>query len=124
MTTILIVEDDTATNNLYASALRLEGFSVMQATSYQQAIHALQGIVPSVVLLDLSLGDSHGMAVVTYLREHAAFSGTQVVVISGSIRHREDLARVGITDYLLKPVLADALCQYIRSVVDVRGLTS
>jgi hypothetical protein len=29
MTTILSVEDDAATNNLYASALRLEGFSVM-----------------------------------------------------------------------------------------------
>jgi DNA-binding response OmpR family regulator len=114
MTTVLIVEDDAASNNFYASALSRDGFTVIQATSYQQAIKYLQGVVPNVILLDLTLRDGSGLTVLNYLREHAQFQRTKVAIISGSIRYREDITRVGNVEYLHKPVLADALCDCVR----------
>src|SRR4051812_25274305 len=110
MTTVLIVEDDAASNNFYASALSREGFTVVQATSNEHAIKCLQDVVPDVVLLDLTLRDGYGLAVVNYLKEQALFGSTKIAVISGSIRHRDDISRTGIVEYLHKPVLADALC--------------
>jgi DNA-binding response OmpR family regulator len=124
MTTVLIVEDDAASNNFYASALNRDGFTVIQATSYEDAIRCLQRAVPDVVLLDLTLRDSHGLAVVNYLKEQARFDATRIAVISGSIRHRDDITRVGIVEYLHKPVLADALCDCVRRLAESQPHTS
>jgi DNA-binding response OmpR family regulator len=120
MTTVLIVEDDTASSNFYASALSRDGFTVIQANTYHQAIDCLQAVVPNVVLLDMTLPDSHGLAVVTYLKEDERFRCTQIAIISGSIRYREDVTRVGIAAYLHKPVLAHELCECVRRLAETQ----
>jgi DNA-binding NtrC family response regulator len=120
MSIVLIVEDDLATNNFYASILSHEGFTVVQATSYGQATHYLQDLRPHVILLDMSLPDSSGLALLDYLKGRCDFQCTRLAVVSGSVRYREEAERAGVTEYLQKPVLADALCECVQRLTQPR----
>lgn len=102
---ILLVEDNIGDARLIEVLLEEEAggeFEVRHVERLAQAIEALASEAFDVVLLDLSLPDSHGLETVTGLRRHA--NHVPIVILSGL--DDEDVAlravQSGAQDYLVK----------------------
>jgi DNA-binding response OmpR family regulator len=80
---ILIVEDDDATREMLATALRMTGYRVRSAPDGLAGLRLLEAYEPDVVVLDLNLPIATGFDVLTELRAVAKTRWTPVIAISG-----------------------------------------
>ena len=107
---VLVVEDDERTAAFLADNLRADGFRVGVAAEAAEAVRAIEVRRPDLVLLDLSLANSSGLAVLDRIRTADGVGtridpGLPVIILSG---HGGELDRVrgfarGADDYVVKP---------------------
>ena len=102
---ILIVEDDLYFASLLQERLVLLGYSsydIVSIDAIADAIAVKVEFTPDVILLDLNIRDSSGIA--TYDRIQAVFDGATIIVLSGMDNRALSLEIVakGAQDYLLK----------------------
>ena len=118
---ILLVEDDPGDTFLAQSLLRGSEFVVLTATTLGKAVECFNSCRPDLVLLDLGLPDSHGMA--TYDEFRSACPDARILVWSGL--SDEHLARhlrgTGAFGYVVKTYLTfesgDTLKELCRKVL-------
>ncbi|MDD5175950.1 MAG: response regulator [Sterolibacterium sp.] len=123
---ILVVEDDPGDFGLIRVNLRLAKLeqdtdSVVWAKTLTEAIDQGRRCEPNVILLDLTLPDSAGLATVQAM--HAALPNTPIVVLTGQDDHALTTAAIeaGAQDYLVKGHFDhDALGRAVRHA-RVRG---
>jgi DNA-binding response OmpR family regulator len=114
--TILIVEDDEQVRRALARALRLDGFTVVQAENGAVALRALQGIEDSLklVLTDIRMPVMDGIELAKVLR--AACPNIPVLFMSGYLPEASQgthLHEIG-GRLLLKPFGPEVLLEAIR----------
>ena len=99
----LIVDDEPATVTAMAELVENEGFSAVTAGTLAEARGRLSQDRPDVVLVDLMLPDGSGL---TLLEEMDPARRAEVILISGHASVDSAIAalRVGVLDYLTKPV--------------------
>jgi len=100
--TVLIVEDDPGVRSVLRSAVEFEGFSVLEATTKQEALELLSNAHVDLVTLDLNLGHTDGLMLA---REMRAMHNVPLVMITGK---GSDIDRIvglehGADDYIVKP---------------------
>ena len=103
---VLIVEDDTTTNQLIHASMAQAGFDTLRAFTVQEALQRLsEG--PDLVLLDVSLPDGDGFEVCRRAREFAGDSQIPVIFISSHDDTSTKLKgfEVGGVDYVTKPIV-------------------
>jgi DNA-binding response OmpR family regulator len=117
--TILLVEDDVDTADLYATYLNSTGYGVTVAQTEEEACCAYDDIRHDVVITDLGLpGRSARAQVIEHVTER---SGGQipVIIVTGhdqsSVPH--SLASQ-VVNILVKPVLPDELEQEVRRTLE------
>jgi signal transduction histidine kinase len=125
---ILVVEDDAGDLGLLYAHLRLAGLgpraemvSTASAETLAEGLDAARRLRPDVILLDLSLPDSSGLATVQAMR--AAAPDSAIVVLTGHDEKAVALAALeaGAQDYLVKGQFDhDALGRAVRHAL-VRG---
>ncbi len=121
-TTILLVEDDTATRNVLGLVLqRSAGYLIRQASDVNTFITALQQRpLPDAVILDLELpGNVSGFKILTKVRAHPAIKTMPVIIFSGHA-DPEDLQMaiaLGADAYLSKPAKVEAILAAVRGVL-------
>jgi signal transduction histidine kinase len=102
---ILIVEDDLSFASLLQERLVLLGYSsydIVSIDAISDAMEVKEEFTPDVILLDLNIRDSSGIA--TYDRIQAIFDEATIIVLSGMDNRALSLEIVskGAQDYLLK----------------------
>lgn len=110
LTTILIVEDHSATRRFLADNLAADGFEPLEARSCSEGLRVLATEAPELAIVDLSLPDRDGLELLRELRGSTEGgggldSGLPVLILSG---RAAELDRVrgferGCDDYLTKP---------------------
>ena len=80
---VLIVEDDDATREMLAAALKMIGYRVRSAPDGLAGLRLLEAYEPDVVVLDLNLPIATGFDVLSELRAVAKTRLTPVIAISG-----------------------------------------
>ncbi len=128
--TILLVEDDANDVAMLRRTFdQMKGpNSVQIVSSGELAIAYLEGQdsfadraqypLPTLIFLDLKLPGLSGFEVLTWLRQHARLSKTQVVVLTGS-KKSLDVYRayeLGASSYLVKPVNPEDLSGLAQSL--------
>lgn len=101
---ILVVDDDPAVVQLAGPWLEGAGMAVHAVASGEAALAALEGFVPSLILLDLQLP---GMTGLELLRTVVARTRHVPVVVLTSHRDAEvavECMKAGAYDYLVKPI--------------------
>jgi DNA-binding response OmpR family regulator len=78
--TALVVDDDAALRMLMRVNLELDGFTVSEAATLDEAMQALAGGHPDVVLLDVHVGREDSGALLGELRA----GGVPVAIVTGS----------------------------------------
>lgn len=100
---VLVVDDELAIRRFLRTSLSAQGYTVFEASSGHEALSAVVGDRPDLIILDLGLPDLNGMEVARRLREW-----TRIPIIVLSVRE-EEAAKVaaldvGADDYLTKPL--------------------
>ena len=88
---VLIIEDDDATANVLATRLSRQGFTTYEAHTGHDGLELASAHHPSLVLLDLGLPDTSGLAVCQSLVDNPATSDIPVIVLSSL--QRPDIIR-------------------------------
>jgi len=117
---VLIIDDDASVRRSLSSALE-SSYAVHLAGSGEEGLHEFERVVPDVVLLDVMLPQMSGLAVLRALRRMSA--DLPVIMITGyaEVRTAVQAIKAGATDYLQKPVDADAIRRDIGAVVARRS---
>jgi two-component system, NtrC family, response regulator AtoC len=117
----LVVDDDL--NNLLAltELVEREGFSTSTASTLKDARAQVEARLPDVVLIDLFLPDGRG---IDLLKDLEGKPTTDVVLITGnaSVETAIEALRVGVSDYLPKPVDIPRLKTILANVARTREL--
>lgn len=80
---VLLVEDDAATREMLATALRVSGYQVRTAADGLAGLRLLDSCEPAVVVLDLALPIASGLEVMRELRVAGRKRDVPVIGISG-----------------------------------------
>ena len=87
--TIVIVEDDRWLNDSYARIIRSGGYEVYTAADGDEAIEAIDEYKPDLILLDVLLRRTTGMALLHELQSHVDLAGIPIVIISSMAKRLE-----------------------------------
>ena len=118
---LLLVDDEAPFRRTMARHLEREGFEVLMAGSLKEAYEVTAEVIPDFAVVDLNLGDGHGMELVNGLLE--ARQDMRIVVLTGydSIASSIIATKAGAVGYLAKPVQPTEL---ITTLVSGSGETS
>jgi two-component system, OmpR family, KDP operon response regulator KdpE len=113
---LLLVEDDEPTRRALASNLTAHGYRVREAASGAAALEAWEQRRPDLILLDLGLPDTDGIAIVRTVRSEAS---TPILILSAREQERDKVAALdaGADDYLTKPFGLDELHARLRAAM-------
>ena len=114
---ILVVDDDPAMREMVVNYLEDHHMRAVGASGRQEMASHLANGDPSLVLLDLSLGQDNGLDL---LRDTRSRSDVPVIIITGD--RRDEIDRVvglelGADDYLTKPFGLRELLARVRAVL-------
>lgn len=104
MPRISIIEDDQLISQMYRMKLEAEGYDVDVADNGMNGIEMVAQKNPDLILLDYSLPDIDGSAVLKEVRRNGAAAETPVIVLTNMDNEavEDDLAKWNITDYIVK----------------------
>ena len=114
---ILVVDDDQATVSLLVEVLEDEGFSCVAATSASEAVAAIDGALPDLVLSDWDLGEKlSGIDVADHLR--AVAPSSHLVMMTGRNMKQliEQMTDHDVFAYLEKPFSVKELLAVVERV--------
>lgn len=100
--TVLVVDDEVQIRRLLRASLERNGYNVFEAATGELGLAEAVRCQPDMVLLDLGLPDTDGLAVLKRLREW-----TQAPILVITVRNHEDekiaVLDHGADDYITKP---------------------
>jgi two-component system KDP operon response regulator KdpE len=116
MARILVVDDDPALLRALRIALQNEGHEFHSATTGERGISEVSLVSPDVVVLDLGLPDTDGLAVCTRIRE---WTDVPIIVLSATDSEARKVAALdaGADDYVTKPFSMAELEARIRAAL-------
>jgi len=106
---ILVVDDDEIILTSLSEFLRLEGYGVETASSFQEASAHLGAGAFRVVIADVSMPDVDGFELLKMIRNR--YPDTAVIMITGcgTIESAVEAIKRGAFDYLTKPIIDDEI---------------
>ncbi len=117
---ILIVEDDEPLRAMWRTALRLEGFDVIEAGDGLEALKLIESTQPDLVVLDIGLPHVDGVSVRQDLAAQVFSRRIPVVVITGSA---DDLSYLDVDCVIRKPVTVDQVVLVVQRCLRVAAPT-
>ncbi|HET9822022.1 MAG TPA: phosphate regulon transcriptional regulator PhoB [Burkholderiaceae bacterium] len=119
MTRILVVEDEPAIAELLAINLRHAGHEVSVAVNAEQALAAVDRVLPDLVLLDWMLPGQSGLGLLRAWRAAARTRPLPVIMLTARAAEADKLAGldVGADDYVTKPFSPKELIARVRAVL-------
>ena len=113
---VLVVDDEASIRRYLRAALGAQGFVIFEAANGTEAIQAVLGSRPDIIILDLGLPDIDGIEVTRQLRE---WSQTPIIILSVREAEQDKIAALdaGADDYLTKPFGTGELMARMRVVM-------
>ena len=117
----MVVDDDPDTVSILARHLQREGFVAIEAISGAECVRIAQERPVDVILLDLMMPDMDGFQVCRALKEDPRTAEIPVIMITArdDLDARAEGMRLGVSDFLAKPVFRRQLANRIRAQLDM-----
>jgi DNA-binding NtrC family response regulator len=122
---VLVVDDDPAQRRILEETIKRFGYAVAQAESGDKAIAALKADALgdiSLILLDLVMRGTDGMAVLSAMRSSPRKYPTIVQTAGGGIDAAIAAMRAGAVDFVVKPVSPERLEVSIKNALKIDAL--
>ena len=114
---VLVVDDEAALREVLSLRISDWGHDVRAVADAGAALDALDAMRPDVVLCDLVLPGSSGMAVLARVKEQDATLPVVMMTAHGNIDGAVDAMKSGAMDFLTKPLDHEMLRALLASVV-------
>jgi CheY-like chemotaxis protein len=116
---VLVVDDDEDIRDLYAEALELNGYEVLQACDGRAALEIAHVASPAAIVMDLDMPIMDGFAATLALKQDPRTAQTPVVVVTGSVKGTklERARTVGCDALLSKPCPPDVVILALQHVL-------
>jgi two-component system cell cycle response regulator len=117
---IMVVDDDADTVTVLSRYLQREGFATIEALSGPQCLKLVAESHIDVILLDLMMPGMDGFEVVRALKSNPETADIPIIMITArdDIESRSEGMRVGVSDFLAKPVFRKQLANRIKAQLD------
>lgn len=118
---VLLVEDEPALRDIYATKLRMEGFDVLEAADGVEGLDKASHDSPGIILLDVILPIKNGFEVLKDLKANPKTAHIPVVVLSnlGQDYEVKQGMALGAECFLTKANITPArMVSEIRKVID------
>lgn len=117
MSTLLVVEDDSAIRRGVCDALRFAGHTVLEAAEGKSGMEQAQRATFDLMLLDLVLPNYSGFEILQAVQQHRP--GTPVIILSarGEEADRVKGLKLGADDYVVKPFSVRELLARVEAVL-------
>jgi DNA-binding response OmpR family regulator len=118
---IMVVDDDPDTVSILARHLQREGFVAIEAVSGPECLRLAREHPVDVILLDLMMPEMDGFEVCRALKQDPGTAGIPVIMITArdDLDARAEGMRLGVSDFLAKPVFRRQLANRIRAQLDI-----
>ena len=120
METVLVVDDEPTIRNVVVQYLRREGYATLEAGDGDAARELLEREWPSLVVLDLMLPGTDGLALCRWIRARSELPVIMVTAL-GEEADRLIGLEVGADDYVTKPFSPRELSVRVRNVLRRTG---
>jgi putative two-component system response regulator len=117
---VFIVEDNDILREGLRILLETEGFKVLTAAHGLSALNQMETVSPDLILSDISMPEMDGFAFYNAVREHPEWITIPFIFLTAR-GERDDVfasKKLGVEDYLVKPVDRQELVTTIRSRLD------
>ena len=116
---IVVIDDSDELAAVLSYFLRLEGYRVKRAADGYKGVVLVQKILPDLVILDISLPNMDGKAVLALLKSDPKTQGIPVVMCTTSsmLRDVEKCCSDGAAGYILKPFDPEKALEKIESTL-------
>ena len=113
---ILVVEDERNIRNFMKTILTSNNYTVLTATTGEEAMALLSSQCPDLVLLDLGLPDTDGQMFIQAVRR---WSQVPILVVSARTHERDKVMALdfGADDYITKPFGTSELLARVRAAL-------
>ncbi|GAB7203732.1 hypothetical protein OS21_02210 [Dickeya oryzae] len=122
--TLLLVDDDPSLLKLLGMRLTSEGFTVITATSGQEALRLLLREKIDLVISDLRMDEMDGLALFAEIQKSQPGMPVIILTAHGSIPEAVAATQQGVFSFLTKPVDRDALYKAIDDALKLSPPTS
>ncbi|NJN03787.1 MAG: response regulator transcription factor [Leptolyngbyaceae cyanobacterium SL_1_1] len=117
MKTVLVIEDETQTRNIFLKCLEFEGFGAFGAASGMAGVALAKNHRPDLVVCDIIMPDMDGYSVLSALRKSQDTASIPLIFLTAKVT-LSDLRRgmeMGADDYLTKPCTVEQFLAAIGS---------
>jgi DNA-binding response OmpR family regulator len=120
MPQIMVVDDDPDTVSILARHLQREGFVAIEAISGTECLRIVHEHRIDVILLDLMMPEMDGFQVCRALKQDPETAEIPVIMITArdDLDARAEGMRLGVSDFLAKPVFRRQLANRIRAELE------
>lgn len=118
---IMVVDDDADTVSILARHLQREGFVAIEAISGAECLRLARETPVDVILLDLMMPEMDGFQVCRKLKENTTTAEIPIIMITArdDLDARAEGMRLGVSDFLAKPVFRRQLASRIRAQLEM-----
>jgi DNA-binding response OmpR family regulator len=125
-TRVMVVDDDAGYARLLVDCFSGLGFEVLYVESGQQALAAVAGFHPEIILLDIRMPEMDGFEVCQSIRRNPQYANIIIIMLT-SVGEVEDKIKgidIGANDYVVKPFGLSELFEVVARVnrfLDTKG---
>lgn len=122
-TTVLVVEDEPAIQELLATTLIRAGYDVQRATDANVAMDSLRNTLPDMILLDWMLPGRSGLAFAREVRSNPRTKAVPIIMVTARVEENSKVIGLehGVDDYITKPFSPRELLARIKAVLRRRA---
>ncbi len=117
---ILVIEDEESNRSSLVDILESEGFAVSAAENGAAALELTNKWIFDVLLVDYNLPDVNGIDIIRQILKVSKESVPVIITGSSSLETALEGMRIGVHDYLVKPVDPGELLSIIKTILRER----
>ncbi len=120
----MIVDDDDALRRMLVDYLGTQGYTALGVRSVQQGEEALRTDTFDLVIADLRLEDGSGLELLKQLKQIAPKTVGILMTGYATMETAVEAIRIGLFDYMIKPILPAQLDLVLQRLESLRALQS
>ena len=118
--TVVIIEDDPDTLDMFAEMMSLGGFQVHKSLGGFEVIDLLENVKPDIIIMDIMMPKLSGIDLLRIIRNDPRISYIPVLVVSAKSLPLDILRGMGAwaSGYLAKPVTYQDLKETVNNLIE------
>lgn len=120
--TVLIVDDNAENRLLLSSQLRMEGYTILQASGGLEGLEMTHAHDPDIILLDVMMPDMNGFEVCQKIKDNPQTNLIPIIMVTAlrEVQYRIEGIGSGADEYLSRPHVREELLVRVRTLIQLK----